>query len=188
MAVELVFETHAISLDNERGIATGWLPGTLSYAGRLEAQKLGDRRRGDHIVAVFTSDLHRAVETAEIAFAATGIPIVHDPRLRECNYGDMNGMPVGQLAAEAARRIDESWPAGESYRQVVGRIRRFLADIVANYQDKRIVVIGHSATRWSLDHLINGIALEDLVTAPFNWQPGWEYRVDRPAAATRSLD
>ncbi len=100
----------------------------------------------------------------------------------------MNGMPVGELAAEAARRIDEPWPAGESYRQVVARIRSFLSDVGAKYEEKRIVVIGHSATRWSFDHLINGIALEDLVNAPFNWQPGWEYRVDRRGAASRSRD
>jgi len=45
MAVAIVYETHAITLDNERGSATGWLPGQLSAAGRLQAQKLGERRR-----------------------------------------------------------------------------------------------------------------------------------------------
>jgi broad specificity phosphatase PhoE len=181
MAVELVFETHAISQDNERGIATGWLPGALSDAGRREARKLGERRRADSIAAVFTSDLHRAVETAQIAFAGTGIPIFRDARLRECNYGAMNGMPVALVADQPLRRIDEPFPAGESYRQVVARIRSFLSNAAANYEEKRIVVIGHSATRWSLDHLINGIPLEDLMSAPFNWQPGWIYVLTQPA-------
>ncbi|WP_413807066.1 histidine phosphatase family protein [Streptomyces sp. OE57] len=84
MAVDIAYETHSITEDNENGIATGWLPGRLSAAGRRVAAELGDRRRHDNFAAVFVSDLHRAMETAQIAFAGTTIPIHQDPRLREC--------------------------------------------------------------------------------------------------------
>jgi broad specificity phosphatase PhoE len=43
---------------------------------------------GIGIAVVFTSDLGRAVETADIAFGGTGIPVRRDARLRECDYGD----------------------------------------------------------------------------------------------------
>ncbi len=92
MSIELVFETHSTSVDNERGIATGWLEGKLSASGREQAARLGERRRADGIDLVVSSDLHRAVETAEIAFAGSPIPVDRDRRLRECNYGDWNGM------------------------------------------------------------------------------------------------
>jgi broad specificity phosphatase PhoE len=62
MAVEIVSETHATTTDNEAGIATGWLPGELSAAGRDQARELGQRRRGESPTAVFVSDLARAVE------------------------------------------------------------------------------------------------------------------------------
>jgi len=179
MAFELVFETHAITEDNERGIATGWLPGTLSEAGRREAHKLGERRRPDNIAAVFTSDLDRAVQTAEIAFSGSGIPIYRDARLRECNYGAMNGMPVAQFAGLRQRSIEQPFPSGESYRDVVTRMASYLDDMGRRYEGRRIIAIGHSATRWSLEYLVNGTALEALVDAPFNWQPGWEYVVSR---------
>jgi alpha-ribazole phosphatase/probable phosphoglycerate mutase len=39
-------------------------------------------------------------------------------------------------------------------------------------------VVGHTATRWALDHLLTGVRLEDLVDAPFEWQEGWDYRLD----------
>ncbi|MFD0472307.1 histidine phosphatase family protein [Nonomuraea thailandensis] len=68
MAVELIYETHATTTDNEDGISTGWLPGELSAAGHRQARELGDRRRADGLAAVFVSDLHRAVQTARIAF------------------------------------------------------------------------------------------------------------------------
>ncbi len=38
-------------------------------------------------------------------------------------------------------------------------------------------MIGHVATRWGLDHHLNGVALETLVAEEFAWQPGWEYRL-----------
>ena len=100
MSVEVVYETHSTSVDNECGIATGWLEGALSAVGREQARTLGERRRNDGLTVVFTSDLHRAVETAEIAFAGAAIPIELDRRLRECNYGSLNGMPRAQLDAE----------------------------------------------------------------------------------------
>ena len=93
MVVRIVFETHSWSEDNDEGRASGWHHSRLSPKGRALAAELGERRRNDGIRAVFTSDLRRAVETAEIAFADTGVPILHDWRLRECNYGTGNGMP-----------------------------------------------------------------------------------------------
>ena len=69
VAIELVFETHSTTVDNEQGHATGWLPGQLSERGRAQAQQLGRRRRGDGITAVFSSDLARAAQTASVAFA-----------------------------------------------------------------------------------------------------------------------
>ncbi|MEU7890141.1 histidine phosphatase family protein [Microbispora bryophytorum] len=119
MAVEIVYETHSLTEDNEKGIATGWLPGRLSDQGRRFAVELGARRRDTDLAAVFVSDLHRAVETAQIAFAETTIPIRQDPRLRECNYGELNGCPVTVLAAQRARHIDDPFPGGQSYRQVI---------------------------------------------------------------------
>ena len=74
MAIELVFETHSTTVDNEQGHATGWLPGQLSERGRAQAQQLGRRRLGDGITAVFSSDLTRAAETASVAFGGSGDP------------------------------------------------------------------------------------------------------------------
>jgi broad specificity phosphatase PhoE len=178
VTVELVYETHSISVDNERGIATGWLPGELSAKGRRLALELGERRRDDGIACVFSSDLRRAVETAEIAFEGTNVEIRRDERLRECNYGELNGAPVAQL--EPRRRfVDEPYPGGESYRNCVGKMRRFLADVAREFDGRRVLVIAHSAQRYALCHLLEGMPLEELVDAPFEWQEGWEYVVGR---------
>jgi len=179
VTVEIVYETHSISVDNERGVATGWLDGELSERGRGLALELGARRRGDGIAAVYSSDLGRAVETAEIAFGGSGIPTHRDARLRECNYGEWNGAPVAQIEAERANRIDDPYPGGESYGDCVERTRAFLDDLQPAYDGKRVLVIGHAATRWSLEHLLVGTPLEELVVAPFAWREGWEFVLRR---------
>ena len=173
--VQLVFETHSTSEDNECGIATGWLGGRLSRKGQAQAAELGKRRRSDGVDVVYSSDLNRAVETAQIAFGCSGIPVLLDWRLRECNYGAMNGMPRTQLDAERRRRLDEPFPEGESWREAVARVIAFLEERATERRDQRVLLIGHVATRWALDHHVLGIRLEQLIATPFLWQEGWQY-------------
>jgi alpha-ribazole phosphatase/probable phosphoglycerate mutase len=173
--VRIVFETHSLTVDNERGVATGWLGGALSAHGRALARELGERRRDDRIDAVFSSDLARAVETAEIAFGATDIPVFLDWRLRETDYGELNGAPADAIAAERAQRVDVPFPGGENYRDAVARVASFLDDFPDGCAGERVLLIGHTATRWALDHLLDGRPLEQVVAAPFDWREGWEY-------------
>jgi broad specificity phosphatase PhoE len=176
--VRIVFETHSLTVDNEREVATGWFGGALSAQGRALARELGQRRCDDGIDAVFSSDLARAVETAEIAFGATDIPVFLDWRLRETDYGALNGAPADAIAAERAQRLDVPFPGGESYRDAADRVASFLEDVRDGCAGERILLIGHTATRWALDHLLDGRPLERVVTAPFDWHEGWEYDFD----------
>ena len=179
-SIDIVFETHSWSEDNDRGIATGWHAGRLSDKGRELAVELGRRRRGDGIETVFTSDLGRAVETAELAFAGSGVAILHDWRLRECDYGDLNAAPAEIVHRDRRRYLDEAYPGGESWRQAVERASRFLTDLPSRWSGRRILVIGHVATRWALDHAINARPLEALIDEDFGWQEGWEYTLRTP--------
>ena len=76
--------------------------------------------------------------------------------------------PAGRRQQHAAR---------QSWRQAVARVGRFLGDLPLRWDGRRILVIGHVATRWGLDHLIGGVPLEDLIEQDFAWQEGWEYRI-----------
>lgn len=126
------------------------------------------------------------METADIAFRGSGIPIFHDWRLRECDYGELTGMPASRLEAERSHRIDEPFPGGESYRQTVARVQSFLGDLSPRWDGTQVVVIGHSATRWALEHLLVGTPLEELVDAPFTWQEGWSYVLETELRAATS--
>jgi broad specificity phosphatase PhoE len=175
MTVELIYETHSISEDNERGIATGWRDGALSARGRGLAAELGARHRETPPHAVYSSDLGRAVETARIAFGDTGIPIHTDVRLREVDYGLRTGIPVAELDAIRADHVRTPFPDGESYVEATARVASFLDDVRARWDGHRLVAIGHAATRYALAFLLDGVPLEDAVSAPFDWRPGWRY-------------
>jgi 2,3-bisphosphoglycerate-dependent phosphoglycerate mutase len=177
MAIEILFEFHQLSEDNESGIATGWLPGTLSERGRELAREMGRRRRVDGIAAIFTSDLGRAVETVDLAFEGSGIPILHDWRLRECDYGELNGMPVERVHANRLEHADAPFPCGESWRQAIDRVGRVLDDLRLRWDDCRVLIVGHVVTRWALDHHLDGVPIEKLLTSEVVYQEGWEYRL-----------
>jgi broad specificity phosphatase PhoE len=176
--IRLVYETHAISEDNEAGRATGWLPGRLSSRGRAGAVELGARRRSDGLAAVFCSDLGRAVETASLAFDGSGLPVLLDWRLRECDYGEWNGGPVVVVHGSRVARLAEPYPGGgESWRQAVERVGRVLADLPLRWAGERVLLVGHMAVWYGLEHHLAGRSLEDLLVQPFEWQEGWEYEL-----------
>jgi 2,3-bisphosphoglycerate-dependent phosphoglycerate mutase len=176
MSITIVFETHSLSEDNERGIATGWLPGRLSARGRDYAAEMGRRRRDDGISAVFTSDLRRAAETAQIAFGDTDIPILYDWRLRECDFGQRNGTPAADIQRDREAHLDLPYPGGESHRQAVRRVTGLLTDLPTRWGGQRVMIIGHLATYRALEHVVNRATPEELMATEFTWrEQGWEY-------------
>ena len=177
MAIDIIFETHSISEDNDLGVASGWHHSRLSDEGRRLAAGMGDRRRGDGIHTVFSSDLRRAVETAELAFPSGSPPVLLDWRLRECDYGELGRGPVEVHHRDRGLYVDTPYPGGESWRQSTARVGSFLEDLTLRWDGCRVLVIGHVATRWAFEHLLNGIPLEQLAAQEFVWQEGWEYRL-----------
>jgi broad specificity phosphatase PhoE len=173
--LRLVFETHSTSFDNLEGLASGHCDVDLSPRGEDEAAALGARRATDRFDVIYVSDLRRSWRTAEIAFGRRGIPVVRDPRLRECDYGTLTRSRWEDVAARQASAVLEPFPGGESYTQSTARVAEWLNDVT--HQWSLLLVIGHRATHVALDHLILGVPLAQAVRSEFVWQPGWTYEV-----------
>ena len=171
----IVFETHATSVDNEAGLASGWCDVALSATGEEQARQLGIRRRHDEFAVVWCSDLARAVRTAEIAFANRGLAIIRDARLRECDYGALSRCSTSEIAARRALHVMNPFPDGESYQQVVGRVSAWLTEAASEYAGQSMLVIGHRATFYALQHLLKQVPLHEAISSPWHWQPGWTY-------------
>lgn len=171
----IIFESHATTFDNEAHRASGWFDVDLSPLGEQQAKDLGTRYAEKHLDAVLCSDLKRSWRTAELAFVGRDVSIVRDERLRECDYGDFTQQPSEKNDPEKVSRISTPFPNGESYEQTTSRMNMFLEELTQKYNGKTVMIIGHRATQYALENIINGVPLRDSVTAPWSWQPGWMY-------------
>lgn len=172
--VTVIYESHGTTADNEAHVASGWNDAPLSELGEKQATELGERYKDKRPDAVIASTLQRSYRTAELAFGDS-VKIIRDARLNECNYGDLNGAPEEQIKYQKPNWIEQPFPGGESYVQTTERMGSFLEDLKKHYDGKTIMIIGHRAAQYGLEHLLNGIPLLAAVTAPWKWQPGWTY-------------
>lgn len=173
----LFYSPHMTSVDNETGHASGHADVPLSALGRQQAQDLGKHYATETLDAVFFSDLQRASTTAQLAFSGRALPLVPDARLREYDYGEMTQYPVAQVEEEFPQRITEPFPRGESLLMVVERVGAFLREVLREYDEKAIVVIGHRATKWGLAYWCGEASLEEIVHTPWERReiPIWRY-------------
>ena len=174
--MKVYFVTHSTSKDNEIGVASGWKDSQLSRLGIQQARELGDRFENIGIDLICSSDLARAVETVRVAFGSR-IPVIIDNRLREINYGDLNGKPVEVVNSIKEERIKEPFPNGESYEQATGRVHDFYRELRSNHEKKVILIVGHSVTQFGLDVIVGNRTIEKCLSTPFIWQPYWEYEL-----------
>lgn len=180
MGVEIFYESHATSLDNEAGLASGHFDVDLSPAGERQAGDLGSRHATRPLAAVFCSDLRRGYRTAEIAVAGRAVPIIRDTRLRECDYGALTRHPRSEIDAIALQCLSTPYPQGESWLQAVTRMRPFLEDLASRHEGQQVLMIGHRATHYALEYWIKERSLESLVTTREPWRPEWRYLLRLP--------
>lgn len=175
--ITIIFEAHGTTYDNESHLASGHYDVDLSPLGEEQAKEIRERHKKDLPDAVFCSDLRRSYRTAETAFEGKEVPIIKDARLRECDYGALTRHSSELVDIEKPKRIEEPFPGGESYEQTTLRMKEFLKDLARDYDGKRVMIIGHRATHYALDHLIKKIPLKEAITAPWKWEPGWVYEL-----------
>ena len=128
---------HGETFDNARQIMQGQTQGELNEKGREQAQQVAERLANEPIDAVVASDLHRAIQTAEIIAAPHGLPVRTTELLRERDWGSFTGRFIPDLRGE-------TWPDDiESEDALLKRARSFIIYITTTYPGKRVVAVGH---------------------------------------------
>ncbi len=110
----------------------------LNETGREQARQLAARLRGESIAAVYSSDLRRAGETAEIVATSMELPVELDRRLREIDVGSWQGRTRDELTGLP-------WD-GESYDEHRARVVAALRDIAHARPDECVLVVAHGGT------------------------------------------
>lgn len=125
--------------------------GSLTPRGRDQARRLADSLRGSRVSAVFSSDLSRAVQSAEIAAARLGVAVTVRKSLREVFIGDLIGQDfdLTQITAVTdhwyAGSLQARFQGGESGIDVVARHRAQFEEISDQYRGETVLVVGHQA-------------------------------------------
>lgn len=138
---------HAETASNREGRLQGRADPPLTAVGVAQAGRLAARVAGERPVAVVSSPATRARETAAAIAGAAGLDgVTVDDRFVELDYGDWDGLPVGDPAIPWARwRADAGLrpPGGESLVDLRARVTTALEDLVAAHGDAVIVVVSH---------------------------------------------
>jgi broad specificity phosphatase PhoE len=120
----------------------------LNQTGREQAQALAEQVAHDPPAAIYSSDLLRARETAEIVAARVGVAVVLDARLREVDVGEWSGLTMAEIEHSypdgARRRVEggTGWEQGETYEATGARILGALREIASRH-DGRVLVVTH---------------------------------------------
>ncbi|WMT42783.1 histidine phosphatase family protein [Paenibacillus sp. D2_2] len=137
------FVRHGITEWNKERRAQGQSDIPLNDSGRLQAQMLAERLKNGEWDCIFSSDLSRAKETAEIVAAAIGLPVCMDQRLREMHKGEIEGTTLEERVARWGEEWESIELGLEADPSITGRGISFISEIVASNPDKNILVVSH---------------------------------------------
>lgn len=111
---------------------------------------------------IFSSDLLRTKQTAEIIAERHGLKINYDKRLREVDTGTLNGKPISKSQSFfCGRENNKSYPGGESASQVLLRIKDFIDDINEKYSGKKILLVSHDVSLYMLLSYFSGLTKQE---------------------------
>jgi broad specificity phosphatase PhoE len=139
----------------------------LNDNGRAQAGALAEELAAEDVDAVYSSDLARARETAEIIGARLGIPVVERGELREIDVGEWQGLSHGDVderypgALDRWRAGENGWRGGETYEQLAERVLQVLREIAGRHPGGRIVIVGHGGTIRSLRAHAAGVSIRE---------------------------
>ena len=162
---------------NLNGRIQGQMDVPLNATGRRQADLLGRRLDAVHFDAIYSSDLARTYETAQLIAKGRDLGIATDPDLREFAYGAWEGLTQAEIEARhpgaLAERISMgnqqfAAPGGENSVQVLSRVRQFcMRTAKCHDPSDDILVVAHGGSIRAL-----AVCLLDLADTDF-----WRFRV-----------
>jgi alpha-ribazole phosphatase len=124
----------------------------LNERGRKQAEGLRERFKSVSVNYLYSSDLRRAEETAQITFPEKKSQITTSALIRELDFGEWEGRTSEEIIARDEKAY-KLWlenpalstpPRGESLSTIENRVKQFLREIVGKFKDETVAVVTHS--------------------------------------------
>ncbi len=166
MVTRLYLIRHGQSAGNVEGRFGGHSPTPLSELGKKQAEITARQLAKERIEIIYSSDLARAVQTAEPLANLLDLPIVKTTAFRERKVGVLEGLTFDESKAKFPkdyyalinRDIHHVITGGESYRQLLRRTTGVLREVLQIHRGKKVVIFSHTGTICFLTlHLLGAI-------------------------------
>ena len=147
----LLLVRHGITEFNSSRRYAGHRDVGLSLVGYQQAERLRGRLVDDKIDAVYSSDLKRALVTAEVILSGRKGDIVTCPELREVDYGNVEGLTfeeMSRLYPEVAESFVNpslrlEYPDGESLKELAKRVGKFPDKLKGSTPSQTTLIVSH---------------------------------------------
>jgi broad specificity phosphatase PhoE len=158
----LLLVRHGETDWNREGRWQGHSDTHLNEIGRAQAERVAGELDG--VDVVYSSDLARARETAEIIARRLDLPVRLDPRLRERSFGAWEGLTAAEIEGDF-RDAHLRWRAGggpgaddaEPFDAFGQRVREALRDILGRHPDETVLVVAHGGSIRVIHALASGL-------------------------------
>lgn len=149
---KLYLVRHGQSAGNAEGRFGGHSPTPLSELGKQQAEITAQFLAKERIDAIYSSDLFRAVQTAEPLAKLLNLPIIQTNAFRERSVGVLEGLTFSESKefhpkdyyALINRNIHHVITKGESYRQLLRRATAALNEIFQTHKDEKVAIFSHT--------------------------------------------
>ncbi len=166
LATEFLLIRHAQSEWNAVSRWQGHADPPLSDLGRQQARLLARSLEGEHVDALYTSDLVRAADTAAIVGDALHRAPTSDARLRELDIGEWEGLVRAEIEdrwPDLLRQFDTGDPdsrptGGETRRELAVRVRSRVLAIAGRHPTGRVAIVSHMGV---IEALLPGAGIEN---------------------------
>ena len=164
VSTEFIVVRHGETIWNTQKRLQGHQDSPLTPLGLQQADAVAERLTTEKFDALYSSDLPRAIRTAETIAKRIAHTILPDPRLRERNYGLFEGLTTVEIAERfpkdyqrfLARERDYQIPSGESLADKYRRVIACIEDLASRHPEQRVIIVTHGGVlsdllRWALD-------------------------------------
>ena len=166
MTTRLFLARHGLTDWNTTGRFQGQSDIPLNTTGLRQAAALGKRLATTEINIVYSSDLLRAWGTAQAIMHYHSCPLTPEPRLREVNFGDWEGLTYNEIQ-ERSPQVLSTWqadvlntaaPNGETLNQLAERVQAVLDTITADHPVGNVLLVAHGGSLQALLCLALGLS------------------------------
>lgn len=165
MTLRLLLVRHGETDANAAGRSQGHRDVPLNERGRVQARALATWLLAEPLVAVYSSDSSRSLDTARAIADPHGLEVAVDPRLRELDQGELDSLTAQEMREQHPDFLrvwrgddpaDLRIPGGETLRELQQRMVEAVEEIARSHPDASVVTVSHNlATRALLCHALH---------------------------------